>query len=189
MSEAERGRTPELEWSGAAHIDTLGKDPRDYQTRGTSGDPAECEAFLNHQGRYGWVLDSISEGPPWNRMAWLTLVRPAGSWTDGRGASGEPLHRHVYRVIGRRPDLVDRGEQERIDALVAAGWGVVGVLRAQPWNERPVTFLAKVDTDVIEVIEEPDDEEQPYSEALDPQQRTAAIARVLAEVAARKEER
>lgn len=186
MSGTERGQTPELEWNGAASIATIGRDPRDYQTRGTTGDPAQCEAFLNHQGRYGWMLASISEGPPWNRRAWLTLVRARGSWTDGRAPNGEPLRRHVYRVIGKRRDLVDRGEQQRIEALVAAGWTIVGVLKAQPWDERPVTFLAKVDTDVIEVIEEPDDSEQKYSERLDPAKRNAAIASALAEAARRR---
>lgn len=187
MSDRERGGTPELEWHGAAYIATMGRDPRDYQTRGTSGDPAECEAFLNHQGRYGWALASVSEGPPWNRRAWLTLVRPKGSWTDGLRPDGAPIRRTMYRVIGKRRDLIDRGEQQRIDALVAAGWRVIAVLRAQPWHERPVTFLGRVDTDVIEVIEEPDDEERPYSEKLDPAQRTAAIARALLSIKAREE--
>lgn len=121
------------------------------------GDPAQCEAFLNNEGRYGWVLVSVSEGPPWRRNSWFSLFRPHAATQDGLTETGEPLRRWMYRVIGKRRDLVDRGEEQRIQGLVDAGWTVKAVLKAPPWNERPVTFLMKQDVDVIEVVREGED--------------------------------
>ena len=121
------------------------------------GDPAQCEAFLNNEGRYGWVLVSVSEGPPWRRDCWFTLARPHAATVDGLSPTGHPLRRWMYRVIGKRRDLVDRGEEQRIEALVAAGWTVHAVLKAPPWHERPVTFLTRMDIDTIEVVREGED--------------------------------
>lgn len=132
------------------------------------GDPAQCEMFLNHESRYGWQLVSVSEGPPWNRNSWFTLHREPGAVTDGMSETGWPLRRWMYRVIGRRQDLVDRGEATRIVKLIEDGWRVAAVLKAPPWNDRPVTFLTKHDVDVIEVVR-PEDP---------PQKRQVTLAKI-----------
>ena len=171
MSEKDGTERPEPIVYVGPPVTTVGADPNEEQTRAVGfGNPWQCEAFLNHQSRFGWRLTSVSGGPPWRRDSWLTIARPASASTDGLGSDGQPITRVIYRVIGKRQDGIDRGEQARIDRLVEAGWRVVAVLKVEPWNTRPVTFLEHDDIDVIEIVREGDA----------PEKRQMALAKIRA---------
>lgn len=166
-----------------AEVGIYGADPRLQRCIGLgTRTTAEYEAIVEGFARHGWRITSVSGGPPTNRNAWVDIERTRGAFTDGRNADGTPIQRYAYRLVGRERDLVDRGEEATIAALLADGWRLVRVLNVAPWDTRPLSFLEKPADAPIEIEQLEDTGEAFASErSITPEQAMAAIARALRE--------